>query len=302
MDIDDDDPQLDPHARLARMFQARRARLERHAVMLGVHPNDVADVLQDAWLIAARRAFDWRSVAESVSFLLNAVRLAAMRYRERRGRERRMASLEQLNGDGHGWQPETDEAESPEALARRAERDAILCGYLAERPDHVQDVLWRRYIDDEEARQIGEDLGRSSNAIHLIASREAAKLRRELPDLGHYGAGDAMPTVELVTPDGTCIPLPVAPRPLPVVDERSRCALRVGTAPGAEPAPERAWAIVQLDDGDGIALAIATDVTIRTDPDRAAIWQLDLAVARLDGRAAAPGTELAAVALVATAR
>ncbi len=154
---------------------------------LGVGSDDVADVVQEIFLDAARSAHGFKPEFGNVSQWLSGItRRKVALYWRRQSRRNRLTRdeissvLEWLDG-----------GETPERLLESAELVAAVRRTLHELPDFESGLLRRKYQAGETAREIAEQLGVTVDAIQSRLKRAKQQFRTRFTRL--YGSPESQP-------------------------------------------------------------------------------------------------------------
>jgi RNA polymerase sigma factor (sigma-70 family) len=160
----------DPAA-LEQLMREHRAEVVRYAMRLCISPEDAEDATQEALLALSRYIGSLREVAALSSWLFLAVRTHCLRLARRSIRH-----ALSLDGDS----PLSLEGPTPEEqLVDRQLRHRIAI-IVSEIDPGLRDVLIRRDVLGESAREAAEALGLSEEALKSRLHRARNELKRRL--------------------------------------------------------------------------------------------------------------------------
>ena len=148
------------------------------AQRLGESAGEVADVVQEVFLDAARSAHNYRRQSGTLTQWLNGIvrRKVALHWR-RRERQDRIAGDEVSRL--LGWlDGKTDDP--PEIVASAELADAVR-ETLRQLPEDYEHVLVAKYASGESARQIAADMGVSTDSVRSKLKRARQQFRRKFP-------------------------------------------------------------------------------------------------------------------------
>jgi RNA polymerase sigma-70 factor (ECF subfamily) len=189
---------LGDEAAFASLTRAHGGRMLATARRLLRNDDDAEDVVQDAFIAAARGIHSFAGEARLSTWLHRIVVNAALM--KLRGRRRRPevpidALLPSFDVDGHrldarsAWETPSDE------LLERAETRAKVRACIARLPEGYRAVLLLRDIEELDTQETAAALGLTPNAvkIRLHRARQALRtlLERELDATGNAGDVDA---------------------------------------------------------------------------------------------------------------
>ena len=151
------------------------------ARLLGPHAADVADVVQETMLAAARSAHTFDAARGSLwLWIWGIARMqVALHFRKQKRHDRLKQSGEWLtasNGRLSRWLDGTDD--TPADLLESAELALLVRTTLNELPDDYADLLTAKYLDGDSVEQIAGRDGSTGTAIRskLARAREAFRL------------------------------------------------------------------------------------------------------------------------------
>lgn len=159
--------------RYAEMFRSHYQRVVRWLTVLGVAPAEVDDVAQEVFIIAHRKLDQLRPDASVAGWLMGIARRVGATHR--RGYERARAR------ERHATPPA--ETPSPETATMRNRAAQVLHDFLSSLPEDQRLVFVLYEMDGDNATEIAEALGISSNTVHsrirLIRKKLARVVARE---------------------------------------------------------------------------------------------------------------------------
>ena len=144
----------------------------------GVDPGAVQEVFQEVSAAALAAADKLRDAAKLAPWLYRIAVTAALQYRRRRGREKKLlkryADLGGQSGEQNSDPLNWIMAQEQQQLVR----DAIEC-----LPPRDAEMLLLKYTEDWSYRELGEHLGISVSAAEARLHRARAKMRKALASL-----------------------------------------------------------------------------------------------------------------------
>lgn len=155
-------------------------RLSRIAARLGVSPDRIDDVIQEAWLDALkhRRGFQGDHVDRRLSCWLTAVIRSKSRDALRRHHRRHTKSLEELPAD-----PVDRKTQEPKEQMEKREEDAIFAARLEElrKEDPLNHkLLIEHKIKKRSLKELATELGLTAHAMTCRIDRTLKRLRSRL--------------------------------------------------------------------------------------------------------------------------
>jgi RNA polymerase sigma-70 factor (ECF subfamily) len=143
-------------------------------------PQAVEEVLQDVAVATVEHGHRLRDPAKVAPWLYRLTAIAALQYRRRQGRRRKLVDRfadRVPPTDADTREPDPLEwllAEEQRTLVRRA---------LAELPRRDAEILLLKYTENWSYRQLAEHLGLSTSAVEARLHRARQKMRRQLAAL-----------------------------------------------------------------------------------------------------------------------
>ena len=153
---------------------------------------DSEDLLQETFLTAAQsiRDFQGQDIDSFVRWLqVIAARRVCDAYRRYLGSQRRAArreiSLDQVLSQGSR---STDRlaaqlaapGASPSKRLRQSELLLLLANAMAQLPEHYQEIIHLRFIEEKSIDQLATRLGRSKGAVAMLLTRAVKRLRTSM--------------------------------------------------------------------------------------------------------------------------
>lgn len=140
----------------------------------------VDEVLQDVAVAAAAGGHRLRDPAKVAPWLYRLAVVAALQYRRRQGRRRKL-----VDRYGERLQPTEVDAGAVDPLdwLLAGEQQALVRTALGRLPKRDAEVLLLKYTEDWTYRQLAEHLGLTTSAVEARLHRARRKLRRRLAAL-----------------------------------------------------------------------------------------------------------------------
>jgi RNA polymerase sigma-70 factor (ECF subfamily) len=173
---------------------AKHGRWLRTVVLARVADHAAADdVMQDVATAAVEKGHQLRDPAKVAPWLYRLAVLAALQYRRRLARRRRMA--ERYAADVPPV--DCDERETdPLDWLLADERKAMVRQALRRLPRRDAEILLLKYTEDWSYRQLAEHLGLSTSAVEARLHRARQKMRRALAQMD--------PTLKQISHKASC--------------------------------------------------------------------------------------------------
>lgn len=176
----------------ARLYEAFAERLWREVSrLMGGAASDVADVVQEVFLAAAKSARQFDPARGTLWMWLTGIarRQAALRFR-RRSSELELARRwwASLDGKAGSWLAGSGDAPD-EALAAK-EMASLVRAALLEMPAHYGDLLTRRYLDGLTAGEIARQTGSTAEAVRAKLARGRRAFRETFLKLVRHDSSD----------------------------------------------------------------------------------------------------------------
>ena len=168
---------LDSAEAWSRLYDAYAQRLWREvARLLGGNGADVADVVQETFLAAARSADQYNPRRGSPWAWLIGIgrRQAALRQRKDVSRQRTARKFwQELNGRGDSWL--SGKADAPPDVLESEELASLVRSVLVDLPQHYQSLLTWKYLDGVSTEQIARQTESTGEAVRakLVRARKA---------------------------------------------------------------------------------------------------------------------------------
>ena len=161
--------------------------------LMGGNPADVADVVQEAFLAAARCARQFDSSRGTLwLWLLGIARNQVALYW--RKRSTRLAQARRwwasLNGSAKDWL--AGSADPPAEILATKELAVLVRATLAELPADYQVLLTARYLDDASAEQIASRTGSTGDAVRAKLVRARRSFREAYLKIVHHDSNEAI--------------------------------------------------------------------------------------------------------------
>jgi RNA polymerase sigma-70 factor (ECF subfamily) len=137
----------------------------------------VDDVLQEVALAAVAKGHQLRDPASAGPWLYRLAVVAALQYRRRQGRRRKL--IERLTERHPPTDGETREVDPLDWLLAD-ERQALVRRALARLPRRDAEILLLKYTEDWSYRELADRLGLSTSAVEARLHRARQKMRRAL--------------------------------------------------------------------------------------------------------------------------
>jgi RNA polymerase sigma-70 factor (ECF subfamily) len=143
-------------------------------------PAAVDDVLQDVALSAVANGHQLRDPARVAPWLYRLAVVAALQYRRRQGRRRKL--VERFTA---ACPPADSDAREPDPLdwLLLDERKAMVRQAIARLPKRDAEILLLKYTEDWSYRELSERLGISASAVEARLHRARQKMRRAVAAL-----------------------------------------------------------------------------------------------------------------------
>jgi RNA polymerase sigma factor (sigma-70 family) len=160
------------------------AELERHGRWLRTvalaRVGDAAaadDVMQEVAASSIEKGHQLRDAKSVAAWLYRLVVVAALQYRRRQGRRRKLVERYAAR-----FTPSDSDSSEPDPLdwLLTDERKRMVRQALAQLPRRDAEILLLKYSEDWSYRQLAEHLGLSHSAVEARLHRAREKLRREL--------------------------------------------------------------------------------------------------------------------------
>ena len=181
------------------LYDAYAERLWRDvARMTGADAAEVADVVQETFLAAARSARQFDPARGTLWGWLRGIarRQVATRYRKQASqleKLRRWWAEFNSNGSGEAWLGGAgDSPPNVLEILESKELAELVRQTLSELPPHYQDLLTSRYFDGESAVQIAADTNSSADAVRAKLMRARKAFRDEFTRLTRPTDGEVM--------------------------------------------------------------------------------------------------------------
>ncbi|MBK8979832.1 MAG: sigma-70 family RNA polymerase sigma factor [Planctomycetes bacterium] len=145
-------------------------------------------------------------------------------------------------------------------------------------------------VYERSQREASSILLTSENAIASRIKRARERLIGQLPSLGHYGDDRELLRAVVYREDGGRIDAPIAPRPLPVLGEDGKVALRMAALPDVD--PRRFATILHVTRQNGEIVASLPTVA-HLSASTPAVWELQATPAFRRRDEPKPGDEIA---------
>ena len=159
---------------------AEHERWLRTVVLARVgEPLAVADVMQDVAAAALKDGERLRDSAKVAPWLYRLAVIAALQYRRRQGRSRKLIDryTQRLSSEGGAAEPD------PLDWLIAAEQRQLVRQALARLPRRDAEILLLKYTESWTYRQLAHHLGLSASAVEARLHRARQKLRRQLTTL-----------------------------------------------------------------------------------------------------------------------
>ena len=142
--------------------------------LVGAQPADIADVVQETFLAAARSARQFDSSRGTLwSWLAGIAHHQAAAYWRQIGKQSRLRALAEAGAiDLRQW---LDGSESPDGACERRELIDLVRGVLSELPAEYAVLLTAKYIDEQSLDELARRFGSSVEAV----KSKLARARRE---------------------------------------------------------------------------------------------------------------------------
>jgi RNA polymerase sigma-70 factor (ECF subfamily) len=176
----------------SRLYEAHAEGLWRQvARLLGGSSADVADVVQEVFLSAARSVGTYDPAKGSPRAWLSGIarRQVALRFRRETARLER-ARRWWLGLDGTARQWLTGAADAPPEVLASKELAALVRAALLELPGDYASLLTRKYLDGASAGQIADETASTAEAVRARLMRARQAFRKAFGKL----AGDDSPS------------------------------------------------------------------------------------------------------------
>jgi RNA polymerase sigma-70 factor (ECF subfamily) len=143
-------------------------------------PAAVDDVLQDVALSAVANGHQLRDPARVAPWLYRLAVVAALQYRRRQGRRRKL--VERFTA---ACPPADSDSREPDPLdwLLLDERKAMVRQAIARLPKRDAEILLLKYTEDWSYRELSERLGISASAVEARLHRARQKMRRAVAAL-----------------------------------------------------------------------------------------------------------------------
>ena len=281
---------------LAESCSAIRPRLRR--TFQNLNPADIDDVLQDTAIrvleCGNRRAITWPDRRALVAFLHRTAQNLAINLLQKQ-KKQPVLSID----DGAGDELPAESAGGVDPATELADREQAreLLRRIEALPPSERDVLLLDF-EGVGSAEIPELLDRTRNSTYLGRKRGIERLNSRLTPqqatLGHFGGGGGTGQIGYLRLGGVSVEGRMAPRPVPLVDERATVRLRAKIDDVNPPAVmvgiplvqhDSRWldcapCAVELERGDGGALFTLTTTLALLDgspaPAGAGLVQLEL--------------------------
>lgn len=134
------------------------------------------DVMQEVAITAVEKGHQLRDRSSVTAWLYRLVVVAALQYRRRAGRRRKLVERYAVRGGA------ANEAQNSDPLTwlLTDERKRMVRQALALLPRRDAEILLLKYSEDWSYRQMAEHLGMSTSAVEALLHRAREKLRRTL--------------------------------------------------------------------------------------------------------------------------
>jgi RNA polymerase sigma factor (sigma-70 family) len=156
---------------------AQHGRWLRTVVLARVGNAAADDVLQEVAAAAIEKGHQLRNPASTAPWLYRLAVMAALQYRRRQGRRRKL--LERFV-ERHAPRGEEAREVDPLDWLLADERKALVRKALARLPGRDAEILLLKYTEDWSYRQLAEHLGLSTSAVEARLHRARQKMRKAL--------------------------------------------------------------------------------------------------------------------------
>ncbi len=161
--------------------------------LIGNNSQDVADVVQDTFLAAAKSAGSYRKSSGSLKAWLYGIarRQVALHYRKAGQNQRLKDSLRWFRSNGGSLQRWLMGQESQiNGLLEAQELTVLVQRALCDLPANYRSCLLAKYVDDLPAQQIAQEMGSSPAAVDSLMARARAAFRKNFAKLTGHAAPD----------------------------------------------------------------------------------------------------------------
>lgn len=161
-----------PADRVADWIRLNGGRLVPVARAFAEDADEAEDIVQEAWLVALRRAHELRPDSDPGGWLYRVVINVGRTRARTRARRRRLLRL---------WRPAEEPVVSNPPTTIEGERHRQqLWREIADLPALQREVVMRRILGEESARETAEAIGRSEGTVKTSLFRALSRLRGRL--------------------------------------------------------------------------------------------------------------------------
>lgn len=160
-----------PRDRVANWIRENGWRLAAAARDFARDQDEVEDILQDAYMVAIRRAHEIDPTLDPGPWLYRVVRNVGRARATKRGRRTRLMEM---------WGPQVgDEVVAPDVDTEQPDVDPVMMG-VAELPELQRRVVMKRIVEDLSTRETAEELGCTEGTVKTSLFRALKRLREVL--------------------------------------------------------------------------------------------------------------------------